>query len=146
MCNSCMKENCERIWKRTGDDNCTAQDDQFCTTPVFMMGQRNLLEDLSNCFRSLSTMDHTLCPKRVNLLYSKPLSEYSLLPVNKHFQKHSLNWCSYFFWPCCFILRNTVYVTLQGLLKIMLYLQTIWYWLLYMSFYCTILMPQKEVL
>ena len=56
----------------------------------------------------------------VNLLYSKPLSEYSLLPVNKHIQTHSLNLCSHLLWPCCFIFGNMVYVTQQGLLKIIL--------------------------
>jgi len=99
--------------------------DQFCTTPLFMMGQHNLLASLRSCFRSLSKTDCTLCPKRVNLLYSKPLSEYSLLPVNKHFQTHSLDRCSHLLWPCCLIFGNTVYVNQQGLLKTMLYLYII---------------------
>jgi hypothetical protein len=83
------------------------------TIPVFMMGHCNLLEALSNCFQSLSMTDHTLCPEKVNLLYSKLLSKYSLLPVNKDFQKLSSSGCNYLLWPCCFISGNMAYVTQQ---------------------------------
>jgi hypothetical protein len=137
-----MKENHERIWKWTGDDNWTPQDDQFCTIPVIMMGQHNLLGGLSNRVRCLSTLDHTLCPKRVNLLYSKPLSEYSLLPVNKHFQTLIKLMQSYALAMLFHIGKHSLCDSV-GITLNMLYFLTILYWLLYMSS-CTNVTPQKE--
>jgi hypothetical protein len=76
------------------------------TAQMFMIGHGNLLEDLNNYFQSLPLMDHILCPKRANLLYSKLLSESSLLPISKDFEQHSLNGCTHMFWLQCFIFGN----------------------------------------
>lgn len=97
------KQNWKGMWRLRDNDGISLQDDVLCLQTLNLV-HSNLLEVLSNCFRSLPVTHHTLCPERVNLLYSKLLSGYSLLPINKDFKELWLNDSSNWLWPCLFMI------------------------------------------